>query len=285
MAEPAVAVLWDLDGTLADTEQGHFAAWQALCRQFGRELGWEQFKPTFGLGNSDILRMLIGPDLDDEEVERLSERKEALFRAETGGAITGMPGALALVHHLQALGVPQAIASSAPPENITFVLRALDLEGVFAAAVSRWQVARGKPFPDIFLRAAADLGAQPGRCVVLEDAPAGIQAGAALAGRALGGIRRGDLEARGGPGVRPACGIDLSARRGLDLAVVADDLRLETLIHVAGVEEAVAWLAAHAPLATVGIDAPQGYMILPVPEATLPERYGRHFPGNVRSDR
>jgi HAD superfamily hydrolase (TIGR01509 family) len=185
MAEPAVAVLWDLDGTLADTEQGHFAAWQALCRQHGRELGWEQFKPTFGLGNSDILRMLIAPDLEDEEVERLSEQKEALFRAETGGAVTGMPGALALVHHLQALGVPQAIASSAPPENISFVLRALDLEGVFAAAVSRWQVARGKPFPDIFLRAAAELGAQPERSVVLEDAPAGIQAGRAAGMRTV----------------------------------------------------------------------------------------------------
>lgn len=185
MTEPALAVLWDLDGTLADTEQAHFAAWRALCREFGRDLSWDRFKPTFGLGNPDILRMLVDPDLSEAEVARLSEHKEALFRAETGGEIAAMPGALVLVHYLQAERVPQAIASSAPTENIAFVLRALDLEGVFAASVSRWQVPRGKPFPDIFLRAAAELGIPPERCVVLEDAPAGVQAGRAAGMRTV----------------------------------------------------------------------------------------------------
>lgn len=169
-------MLWDLDGTLADTEQAHFAAWQALVRAYGRELSWDQFKPTFGLGNPDILHMLIDPTLREPDLERLSRQKEQLFRDLTGGAIAPMPGAMALVEHLQRLRVPQAIASSAPVENITFMLRALGLERAFATAVSRWQVPNGKPFPDIFLRAAADLDVPPAQCVVLEDAPAGVQA-------------------------------------------------------------------------------------------------------------
>ena len=180
-----LAVLWDLDGTLADTEQAHYAAWQLLCREYRRELSWDEFKPTFGLGNSDILHMLIDSALQDPELERLSQRKEALFRDATGGMVAAMPGALALVAHLHSLGIPQAIASSAPMENITFILHALDLDETFAALVTRWQVPRGKPFPDIFLRAAQEVHTAPGRCVVLEDAPAGVQAGKAAGMRTI----------------------------------------------------------------------------------------------------
>lgn len=183
--DTGLAILWDLDGTLADTEQAHYAAWQLLCREYGRELSWDEFKPTFGLGNSDILHMLIDPALQEPELERLSQRKEALFRDGTGGTVAAMPGALSLVAHLQSLGIAQAIASSAPMENITFVLHALGLEGTFAALVSRWQVPRGKPFPDIFLRAAEEVRTAPGRCVVLEDAPAGVQAGKAAGMRTV----------------------------------------------------------------------------------------------------
>jgi beta-phosphoglucomutase len=181
-----VAVLWDLDGTLADTEQAHFTAWRALCLEHGRDLTWEQFKPTFGLGNTDILQMLLGTTLTAEEMERLSVHKERLFREGTRGTIGTMPGAAELANHLHAVGIPQAIGTSAPRENIGFILRAIGLEELFPVTVSRWQVANGKPFPDIFLRAAAELGAAPARCVVLEDAPAGIQAAKAAGMRAIG---------------------------------------------------------------------------------------------------
>ncbi|HVA92242.1 MAG TPA: HAD family phosphatase [Chloroflexota bacterium] len=181
----SVAVVWDLDGTLADTEQAHYTAWSALCRVQGRDLTWEQFKPTFGLGNPDILHMLLGADLDQETIGRLGDQKEALFREETGGVISAMPGARDLALHLSGLGIPQAIGTSAPPENIGFVLRAIGLESLFPVTVSRWQVANGKPFPDIFLRAAADLNVAPNQCVVLEDAPAGVLAAKAGGMRAV----------------------------------------------------------------------------------------------------
>jgi HAD superfamily hydrolase (TIGR01509 family) len=178
-----IAVLWDLDGTLADSEQAHFSSWQLLCRQYGRELTWEQFKPTFGMGNPDILHLLLGTSFSDEQIEALSAQKEALFRQETGGLVEAMPGARTLVEHLTKLGVPQAIGSSAPPENISFMLRALGMDRTFGAVVSRWEVANGKPAPDIFLRAAEKLSVPPQQCVVLEDAPVGV-----LAARA-GGMR------------------------------------------------------------------------------------------------
>jgi beta-phosphoglucomutase len=174
--EQPVAVIWDLDGTLADTEQAHFRAWKRLCAGFGRVVTWDDFKPTFGLGNQDILRTLISPTLTDDEVERLSAEKEALFRDESGAGVEAMPGARALANHLNRLSIPQAIGSSAPPENITFILQALAMASLFQATVSRWEVPNGKPFPDIFLLVAAKLAMPPNRCIVLEDAPAGIQA-------------------------------------------------------------------------------------------------------------
>ncbi len=81
--------------------------------------------------------------------------------------------------------MPQAIASSAPPANIELTLRVLDLESAFVAVVSSEEVRRGKPAPDIVLRAAERLGMAATRTVVLEDAPAGIAAGKAAGARVI----------------------------------------------------------------------------------------------------
>ncbi len=178
--------IWDLDGTLVDTEMNHFAAWRALLREDGRDLTHEAFKPTFGLRNDDILVNHFGFSGDVERIAALSVHKEDLFRAsmEADGVRT-LPGARELVEHLYALGARQAIASSAPPANIALMLRLLGLNERFAAVVSGEEVANGKPAPDIMLRAAERLGLAPGRCVVLEDAPAGVAAGKAAGSRVI----------------------------------------------------------------------------------------------------
>ncbi len=172
--------LWDLDGTLVDTEANHYTAWRALVREHGRDLSYEEFRPTFGLRNDDVLTRYLGFAGDAATLAALSERKEELFRASLRrDGVKTQPGALDLIAHLRALGARQAVASSAPPANITLIVRLLGLEGAFDAVVSGEEVARGKPAPDIFLRAAARIGLEPGRAVVLEDAPAGVAAGKA----------------------------------------------------------------------------------------------------------
>jgi len=173
-------VLWDLDGTLVDTEANHYAAWRALVREYGRDLSHEEFRPTFGLRNDDVLTRYLGFAGDAVTLAALSERKEDLFRASLRrDGVKTQPGALDLITHLRALGARQAVASSAPPANIALIVRLLGLENAFDAVVSSEEVARGKPAPDIFLRAAARIGLEPGRAVVLEDAPAGVAAGKA----------------------------------------------------------------------------------------------------------
>ena len=177
---PSFGALWDLDGTLVDTEANHYAAWRALVREHGRDLSYEEFRPTFGLRNDDVLTRYLGFAGDTAALAALSERKEELFRASLRrDGVRTQPGALDLIAHLRALGARQAVASSAPPANITLIVRLLGLEDTFDAVVSGEEVARGKPAPDIFPRAAARIGLEPGRAVVLEDAPAGVAAGKA----------------------------------------------------------------------------------------------------------
>jgi HAD superfamily hydrolase (TIGR01509 family) len=185
-ADSAIGAIWDLDGTLVDTEMAHFAAWRALLREHGRDLTLEQFKPTFGLRNDDILLQYFGFRGDAGYISALSERKEELFRADMqANGVRLLPGARELVEHFHALGARQAIASSAPPRNIEVLVGLLDVADRFSAVVSGLEVVHGKPAPDIMLRAAERLGLPATCCTVLEDAPAGIAAGKAAGCRTV----------------------------------------------------------------------------------------------------
>ena len=178
--------IWDLDGTLVDTEANHYAAWRALLRENGRELSVEQFKPTFGLRNDDVLVEHFGFRGDAARIAALGERKEELFRASlVRDGLRMVAGARELVEHLGDIGARQAIATSAPPANIELMVRLMKLGSRFSAVVSAEEVAQGKPAPDIVLRAAERLELPAGRCAVLEDAPAGIAAAKAAGSRAI----------------------------------------------------------------------------------------------------
>jgi beta-phosphoglucomutase len=169
--------IWDLDGTLVTTERYHFESWRALLREHGRNLDYETFRPTFGLRNDDVLTSFLGFD-SSYPIADLADRKETIFRdlLEQDG-LQLQPGARKLVEHLHSLGFKQAIASSAPRGNIDIIVRLMPMGEHFQAVVSSEQIRHGKPAPDIILRAAEDLELDPSRCVVFEDAPAGVQAG------------------------------------------------------------------------------------------------------------
>jgi beta-phosphoglucomutase len=178
--------IWDLDGTLVDTGANHFSAWRALLQEQGRDLTYEQFQPTFGLRNDDVLTRHFGFDGDAARIAALADRKEEMFRASLEhDGIRLQPGAGALVEHLRTLGARQAIASSAPPANIALMVRLLGFEDAFDAIVSSEEVAHGKPAPGIFLRAAERLDLPPARTIVLEDAIAGVQAGKAAGAKVI----------------------------------------------------------------------------------------------------
>ena len=183
---PPRAVLWDMDGTLLDSAEHHWATWSEAFRGAGFDLTREQFDAAFGRRNDDWLRDYLGAAAL-EAVATVSNAKEELYRTfvRTHG-VEPLPGVRRWLAELKKQDWRQVVASSAPKLNIEAVLAALDVDHYFEAIVASEDVARGKPEPDVFLMAAELVGVPPDRCVVVEDAPAGIEAAHRAGMRALG---------------------------------------------------------------------------------------------------
>ena len=181
------AVLWDLDGTLVDSEEYHWDSWLVALREEGFTPTRAQFTGSFGQRNDRILRAWLGPDARDDRIRRIGDAKEIEYRRLMhDGGLDGLPGAQAWIDRLAAHGWRHAIASSAPRLNVEAVLDALRWHGKFGAIVAAEDVRRGKPDPEVFLVAAARLGVESSACVVVEDAAAGVQAGHAAGMRVIG---------------------------------------------------------------------------------------------------
>lgn len=170
------AVIWDVDGTLVDTAELHFQAWTALAREIHKPFDRAAFAATFGKRNPEIFRQLWGDRWTEAEIAELGERKEILYRDAAQHGVDLLPGARALLEGLHAAEFKQAIGSSAPRANVDLILRLTKTEPLFEAIVSMEDTQRGKPDPQVFLVAAAKVQVEPRRCVVMEDAVAGVQA-------------------------------------------------------------------------------------------------------------
>lgn len=169
-------MIWDMDGVIVDSAEFHYEAWNWLAEQRGRSLTRAEFVPTFGMTNPDAIIELFG-EVKEAESREMSLSKEAEFRRRLRGRVDALPGAARLIRALNAEGHPQAVASSAPMENIKVILAELQLESCFQAFASGDDVSRGKPDPEIFTLAAAWLDVQPIDSVVIEDAVVGVRAG------------------------------------------------------------------------------------------------------------
>jgi beta-phosphoglucomutase len=171
------AAIWDVDGTLVDTAEMHFAAWAELAAEIGKPFTRADFAATFGRRNPEIIRALFDAKASDATVADLGGRKEVKYReAARRSGVELLPGAGALLRGLRDLGWPQAIASSAPRANLEMILDLTRTREFFAAVVSAEDTQRGKPDPQVFQLAAARLGMHAEECVVFEDAVAGVQA-------------------------------------------------------------------------------------------------------------
>lgn len=187
MPELIRAVLWDLDGTLVDSEEYHWRAWKEILDREGVHITHQDFLNSFGRRNDAILRNWLGEDAGRERMERIADAKEERYRELVRlEGLSPLPGAAEWVERLHAEGWSQAVASSAPRCNVDTVLDALGLGAWFQSTVAAEDVQAGKPDPQVFLIAAARLGAEPWGCIVVEDAPAGVEAARRAQMRSIG---------------------------------------------------------------------------------------------------
>lgn len=184
------AVLWDMDGTLIDSEEFHWLSWREAMAKEDIVISREQFLASFGQRNDSIISEWLGPAATPERISNIAKAKEELYRdLIRRHGISLLPGVTYWVRTLHTRGWLQAIASAAPRANIDVVLETLGAADAFQTIVSAEDVHHGKPDPEVYVLAAARLGVPADKCIVVEDAAAGV-AGARSAGMHTIGVGR-----------------------------------------------------------------------------------------------
>ena len=170
-------VIFDLDGTLADNMEWHAQAFDDFVRDHQLPpVTLDERRHMDGKRNAEIFPMLFRRPLDDAEILRFEEEKEGRYRELSRGAVRVMAGAVRLLDLLATRGLPVAIATSAPRENVGHTLGELGLADRFRVIARSDEVPRGKPAPDVYLAAARLIGVPPADCLAFEDAPVGVAA-------------------------------------------------------------------------------------------------------------
>ncbi|GAB3961920.1 HAD family hydrolase [Spirosoma harenae] len=182
------AVIFDMDGVLVDTNPHHRIAWREYYQRNGKALSDADFvQYVSGKHNSDIVAHLFtNQPLTPQEVTRLSNEKEALFRELYRPAIHPVAGLVPFLQALKAAGIRTAVATSAPVENLDFVMDTLGIRSYFDALLNESMVSHPKPDPEIYQKAMEMLGVEPTESVIFEDSMTGIQAAKASGASVVG---------------------------------------------------------------------------------------------------
>jgi HAD superfamily hydrolase (TIGR01509 family) len=171
------AVIFDMDGVLIDSNPYHKIALRKFCSRYGYTLDDQQLlERIYGRTNRDWLTNLFG-SLPEEKIQAYTHEKEAIFRELYKDAITPLPGLIPFLNAMDRNGITRAIGTSAPAENVTFTLSATGMTSYFPIILDESFVTRGKPDPEIYIKAAAALGMPNERCFVFEDSLSGVEAG------------------------------------------------------------------------------------------------------------
>lgn len=172
------AWIFDMDGVLVDTNPFHKRAWTAYARELGHDISEEWMAShVYGRINREALTALLGYIPSEEEVRRHTLNKETMFIRDYSDHIHLVPGLDVLLPAAKALGIPMAVATSAPRMNVEFIFDRLGLATYFPIVVDDEFVTKGKPDPEIYLLTAEKLDIQPSDCLVFEDSFSGVTAG------------------------------------------------------------------------------------------------------------
>jgi len=185
-ASASQAVIFDLDGVIADSESLHVKSWKILFARHGMAATDEEYEHGIGLRDVDWLEYLFARRGQDADVGWWQGAKLDIFRdiLEREGA--AFPGVRDLIAALSDAGLLLAVASNSWRENIETMVRKLAVADRFAVLTGHEDVTRAKPAPDIYLLTAERLGVAPSACVVIEDSPVGIEAAKAAGMRCIG---------------------------------------------------------------------------------------------------
>lgn len=185
-------VIFDVDGVLIDSYEAHYLAWRDLTDTHGFDLTEERFAQSFGRTSREVIALWWGQDcFSDEQVQEMTDCKEAIYREKIAHSFPEVPGAKELIQALDQAGFKMAVGSSGPPGNVAAALNVVDPDQRILARITGDDVEVGKPDPRVFLLAAECLALPPQRCVVIEDAAPGIAAAQAAGAASIGYVGSG----------------------------------------------------------------------------------------------
>jgi beta-phosphoglucomutase len=182
---PGLGLIFDLDGVIVDSMPMHEQAWERYLALLGFD-GSDIATRMHGRRNDEIVRDLLGQDAAAHVIEEHGAAKERLYREMLGSRLQAhlVPGITTWLERVA--GAPVALATNAERANVDFVLDGANLRRHFQVIVDGSQVPRPKPAPDVYLKAASQLGIPPVNCIVFEDSPVGVAAALAAGMRVVG---------------------------------------------------------------------------------------------------
>jgi HAD superfamily hydrolase (TIGR01509 family) len=170
-------VIFDNDGVLVDSERLANARLAEILNGYGLMVTWHDCVERYLGSTLGRVRELVEAELGHPIPDHFEEHYRAVVYPELAASVRAVPGVVGVLDALDAAGVVSCVASSAIHERIRITLTTAGLIDRFGGRMfSAEDVGRGKPAPDLFLHAAAELGVEPSRCAVVEDAPAGLEA-------------------------------------------------------------------------------------------------------------
>lgn len=190
----SLGFIFDIDGVLVDSNPAHFESWVVAAREDGFEFTPELFQQTFGQTSRAIIQNNWPGELTPEKIQRLDRRKEDLYRQYVPTKVKLIPGAKELLLQLEADGFSVAVGSSGPRINVDFIVDFFGLRPHLKSIVSGTDVVNGKPWPDIFLKAAGQMNVSPSQCAIIDDSESGILSGVAAGMKTIGFFSDGHLE-------------------------------------------------------------------------------------------
>jgi len=192
MVSSARAVIFDVDGVLVDSYDAHFQSYLRLGAQYDLSMSRELFAANFGRTTREtIVEVWGGARWTSQQIAHMDEQKESFYREILKEEFSAMEGAAGLIVTLRAAGFRLAVGSSGPLENVDLVLGQLQVNDQLQAKVTGRDVTCGKPDPQVFLMGSQRLGVPPARCVVIEDAAAGVAAARSAGMASIGLVSTG----------------------------------------------------------------------------------------------
>jgi HAD superfamily hydrolase (TIGR01509 family) len=168
-------VIFDVDGTLVDSNDAHARAWTDALNEYGHDVSFAQVRKLIGMGSDHLLPEIAGIEKESDQGQAIAQRRGQIFKEQYLPTVTPLPGAHALVQRLHDAGMKLVVASSATKDELSALLRIAQVANLLPEQTSADDAKQSKPAPDIVLVALQRLGVSPEEAVMIGDTPYDIQ--------------------------------------------------------------------------------------------------------------